>query len=142
MIHAPRKCPIAVCPKVKEHLDKMECLGVITCVDEPMDWVSSITMFRRQMVSYASAWILMTSTGPSAKIITRWPLCRKSLMSSCTLATSPSWMPAMDTGQSSSTRTQACLQHSTVLLEDTVSCDFPLASSAPKTSSRRRWTRP
>ena len=43
MIHAPRKCPIALHLKVKEHLNKIECLGMITHVDEPMDWVSSIT---------------------------------------------------------------------------------------------------
>ena len=47
MIHAPRKCPIALHPKVKEHLDKMECLGLITHVDEPMDWVSSITYVQK-----------------------------------------------------------------------------------------------
>ena len=47
MIHAPRKCPIALHLKVKEHLDKMECLGVITHVDEPMDWVSSITYIQK-----------------------------------------------------------------------------------------------
>ena len=47
VIHAPRKCPIALRPKVKEHLDKMECLGVITHVDEPMDWVSSITYVQK-----------------------------------------------------------------------------------------------
>ena len=47
MIHAPRKCPIALHQKVKEHLDKIECLGVITCVDEPKDWVSSITYVQK-----------------------------------------------------------------------------------------------
>ena len=47
VIHAPRKCPIALHPKVKEHLDKMECLGVITHVDEPTDWVSSITYVQK-----------------------------------------------------------------------------------------------
>ena len=47
MIHAPRKCPITLCLKVKEHPDKMECLGVITHVDEPMDWVSSITYIQK-----------------------------------------------------------------------------------------------
>ena len=47
MIHAPRKCPITLCPKVKEHLNKMECLGVITHVGEPMDWVSSITYVQK-----------------------------------------------------------------------------------------------
>ena len=47
MIHAPRKCPITLCPKVKEHLNKMECLGMITHVDEPMDWVSSITYIQK-----------------------------------------------------------------------------------------------
>ena len=47
MIHAPRKYPIALCPKVKEHLNKMECLGVITHVDKPTDWVSSITYIQK-----------------------------------------------------------------------------------------------
>ena len=47
VIHAPRKCPIALRPKVKEHLDKMECLDVITHVDEPTDWVSSITYVQK-----------------------------------------------------------------------------------------------
>ena len=47
MIHACRKCPITLCPKVKEHLNKMECLGVITHVDEPTDWVSSITYVQK-----------------------------------------------------------------------------------------------
>ena len=47
MIHAPRKCPIALHAKVKEHLNKMEHLGMITCVDEPMDWVSSITYIQK-----------------------------------------------------------------------------------------------
>ena len=39
IIHAPRKCPIALCLKVKEHLNKMECMGVITHMDYPTDWV-------------------------------------------------------------------------------------------------------
>ena len=43
VIHAPRKGPIALYPKVKEPLDKMEHLGMITHVDKPIDWVSSIT---------------------------------------------------------------------------------------------------
>ena len=47
IIHAPRKCPIALCPKVKEHLAKMEALGVITHVDQPTDWVSSITYVQK-----------------------------------------------------------------------------------------------
>ena len=47
VIHAPRKCPIALYLKVKEHLNKMEHLGVITRVDEPMDWVSSITYVQK-----------------------------------------------------------------------------------------------
>ena len=93
------------------------------------------------MVSYICAWIPVTSMRPSAKIITRCPLWRKLLTSLHTLTSSPSWMPAMDTDQLCLTRTPACLQLSTVPPEDTASCDFPLASSAPKTSSRRRWTR-
>ena len=47
MIHASRKCPIALHPKVKEHLNRMECLGVIIHVDEPTGWVSSITYVQK-----------------------------------------------------------------------------------------------
>ena len=47
VIHVPRKCLIALCPKVKEHLAKMEALGVITCVDQPTDWLSSITYVQK-----------------------------------------------------------------------------------------------
>ena len=47
----------------------------------------------------------------------------------------------MDTGQLSLTRTTACSWLSTAPLEDTISCDFPLALSVPKTSSRRKWIR-
>ena len=43
----PRKCLIALCPKVKEHLNKMECLGVISHLDKPTDWVSSITYVQK-----------------------------------------------------------------------------------------------
>ena len=47
VIHAPRKCPITLHLKVKEHLNKMECLGMITHVDKPTDWVSSITYVQK-----------------------------------------------------------------------------------------------
>ena len=43
----PQKMSHHLCPKVKEHLDKMECLGMISHVDEPMDWVSSITYIQK-----------------------------------------------------------------------------------------------
>ena len=88
VMHAPRKCPIALCLKVKEHLNKMECLGMITHVGEPMDWVSSITISRRQMTSYICAWIPVTSMRPSAMIITRCPPWRMLLISLHTLASS------------------------------------------------------
>ena len=47
VIHTPRKCPITLQPKVKEYLAKMEALGVITHVDQPTDWVSSITCIQK-----------------------------------------------------------------------------------------------
>ena len=33
--------------KVKEHLAKMEALGVITHIDQPTDWISSITYVQK-----------------------------------------------------------------------------------------------
>ena len=47
VIHAPRKSLITLHPKVKEHLAKMEALGVINHVDQPTDWVSSITYVQK-----------------------------------------------------------------------------------------------
>ena len=141
MIHAPRKFPIALCPKVREHLNKMECLGVITHVDEPTYWVSSITYVQK-----ANGKLCLCLDPHDLNETICWdhhkmPTVEEVVTSSHTLATSPSWMPAMDTGQSSLTKSPACLWHSTVPSEDTISSDFPLASSVPKASSRRRWTR-
>ena len=42
-----RQCPSTLCLKVKEHLAKVEALGVITHVDQPTDWVSSITYIQK-----------------------------------------------------------------------------------------------
>ena len=42
VIHVPQKCPISRQPRVKAELDKLVKLGVITPVDEPTDWVSSV----------------------------------------------------------------------------------------------------
>ena len=47
VIHTPRKCLITLHPKVKEHLAKMEALQVITHIDQPTDWVSSITYIQK-----------------------------------------------------------------------------------------------
>ena len=41
VIHAPRKCPIAMRPLVQENLDEFLEQGIIS-VEEPMDWVSSL----------------------------------------------------------------------------------------------------
>ena len=42
IIHAPRKCPIAMWPLVQEKLDEFMEQGIIVPVEEPMDWVSSL----------------------------------------------------------------------------------------------------
>ena len=81
VIHAPRKCPIALHPKVKEHLDKMECLGVIAHVDEPTDWVSSITYIQKANGKLCLCLDPVTSMRPSAMIITRCQPWKKSLTS-------------------------------------------------------------
>ena len=42
VVHSPRRCPLAIKPDIKEELDKMESMGVITPVKEATDWVSSL----------------------------------------------------------------------------------------------------
>ena len=42
VVHAPRKCPIATWPLVHEKLDEWLKEGIITPVEEPTDWVSSL----------------------------------------------------------------------------------------------------
>ena len=42
IIHAPRKCPITMRPLVQEKLDEFLEQGIITPVEEPTDWVSSL----------------------------------------------------------------------------------------------------
>ena len=47
VIHPPRRCPIAQHDEVRQHLDLMQKLQVITSVTEPTDWVSSIAYTRK-----------------------------------------------------------------------------------------------
>ena len=62
-------------------------------------------------------------------ITTRCPLWRKSPMYLHTSATSQSWIPTTDTGQSSLIRNPAYSQPPIAPSEDTTSCVFPLALS-------------
>ena len=43
-----RWVPIAVCPKLKEELDWMISLGVITPVDEPTPWVNQLVITHKK----------------------------------------------------------------------------------------------
>ena len=43
VIHAPQKCPIAMWPLVQEKLDEFMEQGIIIPVEEPTDWVFSLT---------------------------------------------------------------------------------------------------
>ena len=47
-ISAPRKCPIKIKDELKSELENMEQQGVIRRVTEPTDWVSSLTVSRRE----------------------------------------------------------------------------------------------
>ena len=47
IVHAPRRCPIALRDEVKAILDKMETLKVIQKVHRPTDWVSSLVYSRK-----------------------------------------------------------------------------------------------
>ena len=47
VVHPPRRVPIAIQPKLKEELDRMESLGVISKVTEPTDWVSSLVIVHK-----------------------------------------------------------------------------------------------
>ena len=48
MVHAPRRVPFALRDRLKSELDKEESLGVIVKVDEPTDWVHSITIVEKK----------------------------------------------------------------------------------------------
>ncbi|XP_041464585.1 uncharacterized protein K02A2.6-like [Lytechinus variegatus] len=47
VVHASRKLPIHLQKELKEELDRMQELGVITRVTEPTDWVSSLAVSRK-----------------------------------------------------------------------------------------------
>ncbi|CAB4013856.1 Hypothetical predicted protein [Paramuricea clavata] len=47
VIHPPRRVPITIQPKLKEELDRMEKLGVISKVTESTDWVSSLVVVEK-----------------------------------------------------------------------------------------------
>ena len=141
MIHAPRKCLIALCPKVKDHLTKMECLGVITHVDEPTDWVSSITYVQKANGKLCLCLDPHDLNEANCCNHHKMPTVEEvahEFTYSCFFtkldACHGYWSIVIN-------QDSACLQLSTTLLEDTVSCNFPLAWYVPKTSSRKKWIR-
>ena len=46
-LHPPRKIPFAIKDMIKDELVRMENIGVITKVDKPTDWVSSMVVVRK-----------------------------------------------------------------------------------------------
>ena len=48
VVHAPRRVPFSLRDRLKSELDKEESLGVIVKVDEPTDWVNSITIVEKK----------------------------------------------------------------------------------------------
>ena len=141
MIHAPRKCPITLHPKVKEHLDKMECLGVITHVDEPTDWVSSITYIQK---ANGKLHLCLDPRDLNEAICHhhhKMPTVEEvdhkfahSHFFTKLDACHGYWSIVLN-------QTPTCSLLSTVPLVDTASCDSPLVWSVPKTSSRKRCIR-
>ena len=47
VVHAPRRCPIALKDEIERELDSMEEMGVISRVSKPTDWVSSLVYSRK-----------------------------------------------------------------------------------------------
>ena len=45
VINPPRKVPIALKPKLKDELNRLETMGVLCKVTESTDWVSSLVVF-------------------------------------------------------------------------------------------------
>ena len=43
-ISTPRRVPLALLPKVKQELERMEAMGVITRVEQPTDWCAGIVI--------------------------------------------------------------------------------------------------
>lgn len=46
-IHAPRKVPFALQPKLKSKLNNLEKLGIVEKVNHPTDWVNSLTIVHK-----------------------------------------------------------------------------------------------
>ena len=141
ILHASRKCPISLCPKVKEHLNKMECMGVITCMDQPMDWVSSITYVQKANSKQS----LCLDPHDLNEAICCYHHKTPTVEEVAHEFIHSHYFTKLDAHHRYWSlfliRNPACSQPSTAPLEDTTSYVFPLALSVLKISSRRRWTR-
>ena len=119
----------------------MECLGVITHVDEPTDWVSSITYVQKANGELR----LCLDPRDLNEAIRRDHHKTPTVEEVAHEFAHSRFFTKLDARQGycqlSLTRTPACSPPSTAPSVDTASCDFPLVWSVPKTSSRRRWIR-
>ena len=47
VVHPPRKVPLALKTALKEELDRLECLQILTPVSEPTPWMSSMVILKK-----------------------------------------------------------------------------------------------
>ncbi|GFX79983.1 transposon Ty3-I Gag-Pol polyprotein [Trichonephila clavipes] len=47
VIHPPRRVPLALQPKLKSTLDRLEKEGIVSKVNKPTDWVQSLVIVER-----------------------------------------------------------------------------------------------
>lgn len=48
VIHAARKVPVALKPRLRQELDKLEKLNIVSKIEEPTDWVSSLVIVEKK----------------------------------------------------------------------------------------------
>ena len=120
----------------------MECLGMITCVDEPTDWVSSITYIQKangELHLCLDPYDLNEAICCDHHKMPTMEEVSHEFAHSCFFTKLDghhgywSIIPNQDS--------RLLMTFNSPLGRYSVSCDFPLAWSVPKTSSRRKWIR-
>ena len=140
VIHAPRRCPIALKDEIKRQLDRVEEMGVISRVSKPTDWVSSLVYSRkssgRLRISLDPKYLNRAIKRPHYHTIVPWRRLPTSLREPQYY---PSWMHATAIGLSRSTKSPVWSPPSTALSVSTDSLDYHSAWTWSRTCSRKGW---
>ena len=136
-LFTPRHVPLPLRPRVKEELDRMEAMGVISKVDQPTPWCAGMVVVPKKEGAIRICVDLKPLNEKSFVRSTHFRKWMKPWHNFQEPQFSVNWMQTVDFGRYHLPRNRSCSPPSSLHLGDTASRRCPLEFQAPQNTSRK-----